>query len=262
MSSPGFDTGGLLAVFLTLAMFSFLYRDNPVYRLAEHLFVGIAAGYFIVIQYHNVFLTNLWQPMTGSFGALFGGRVFSGWNLALIIPFAVGLLMFTQLSSTHAWLSRWPMSVVIGSFSGLAIIGFAQGDLIPQIHANLIPFIKPGAWSAFITSPGLFTFLDLLWNPILIIGVVSVLIYFFFSKPHTGAIGATASLGMGFLMISFGASYGNTVMTRISLLIERVMFMVSKGRLSLALFAGFVIYFLVADVGFKKRPAGTKGAGK
>ena len=47
-----------LQVFFTLAIFSFLYRDNPVYRFAEHLFVGVAAGYWIVIQFHTIFLPN------------------------------------------------------------------------------------------------------------------------------------------------------------------------------------------------------------
>jgi len=98
---------------------------------------------------------------------------FHGWRLALIVPLAMGLLMFTQLMKKYAWLSRWPMAVVIGSFSGLALLGNAQGDLLPQIKANLIPFIKPGSWTAFWADPGLFTFLDVLWNPVLIIGVIS-----------------------------------------------------------------------------------------
>jgi len=63
--------GNVLAVFLTLAIFSFLYRDNPIYKTAEHFFVGLAAGYFIVIQYHTVFLPNLWQPLTHDVAALF-----------------------------------------------------------------------------------------------------------------------------------------------------------------------------------------------
>ena len=50
---------------MTLAILSYLYKDNPVYKLAEHLFIGVAAGYYVAIEWHNVFLPNLWRPMVG-----------------------------------------------------------------------------------------------------------------------------------------------------------------------------------------------------
>ena len=43
-----------VAAFLTFAIYSFLYADNPVYKLAEHLFVGVSAGYSIVIGFWDV----------------------------------------------------------------------------------------------------------------------------------------------------------------------------------------------------------------
>jgi hypothetical protein len=136
------------------------------------------------------------------------------------------------------------MAVVVGSFSGLQIIGYAQGDLIPQIHANMLPIVRPGSFRLFVENPGLFSLLDLLWNPILIIGVICTLIYFFFSLEHKGAIGGCATLGIWFLMISFGASYGNTVMTRISLLIERFDMLVTNWQLTLGIIP--VIILLIA----------------
>src|SRR5262249_50030971 len=93
------------------------------------------------------------------------------------------------------------------------------------IQANVLPIVKAGAWSRFWAEPGLFTFLDLLYNPILIVGVICCLIYFFFSSEHRGATGAAATAGVWFLMISFGASYGSTVMTRVSLFLERASFL-------------------------------------
>ena len=62
-------------------------------------------------------------------------------------------------------------------------------------------------------------------NIVLIIGVLSVLAYFFFSKEHTGSYGRFCKLGIYFLMFSFGASFGYTVMARVSLLIGRVTFL-------------------------------------
>jgi hypothetical protein len=62
-------------------------------------------------------------------------------------------------------------------------------------------------------------------NLLLVAGLVCTLIFFFFSKEHKGALGGTARVGIYFLMVSFGASYGYTVMARVSLLIGRVMFL-------------------------------------
>ena len=36
-----------MAAFLTLAIFSFLYKDNPFYKFAEHLFVGVSAAFWM-----------------------------------------------------------------------------------------------------------------------------------------------------------------------------------------------------------------------
>jgi len=211
-----------IQVALTMIIFSFLYRDNPLYKFAEHLFVGLGTGYYIVQQYHGTFLPNLWRPFSQAitFQSEATGAALA-WDFALIVPFAFGIMFFMKFNSRMSWIARWPMAVVIGTFAGLAIIGFAQGDLVAQIRANLIPFFKPDSLSNFASHPSLGNFFQVLWNPILVVGVLSSLVYFFFSKPHTGATGRVATLGIWFLMMSFGASYGATVMTRISLFLER-----------------------------------------
>ena len=62
-------------------------------------------------------------------------------------------------------------------------------------------------------------------NLILIVGVVTTILYFYFSKPHKGVLGGAARVGVVFIMISFGASFGYTLMARISLLIGRLYFL-------------------------------------
>jgi hypothetical protein len=189
-----------LGAFLTLCIFSFLYKDNPFYKLAEHLFVGISAGYWATLEYHNVFRPNLWDPLTRE------GR------LLLIVPFIFGLLLFSRFTKRFSWLSRWPMALIIGIYAGITIVGYGSGDLIIQIHANLLPL-----WTD--------NWLTSLNNILLTVGVITGLIYFFFSKEHKGALGAGAMVGVWFLMISFGASFGYTVMSRMSLLIGRIYFL-------------------------------------
>src|SRR3990170_2508611 len=210
--------GTWLAAGLTLFCFSFLYKDNPFYKFAEHLYVGISAGYWTSLEYHNVFRPNLWDPlMRLDLNILFSfpgvGFAFMWQSLILIIPFAFGILFFTRFTKNFAWLSRWSMALIIGIFAGIAIIGYSTGDLILQIRANLLP-LWTGNW------------LSSLNNILLTVGVLTSLIYFFFSKEHKGALGAGAKVGIWFLMISFGASFGYTVMSRMSLLIGRIYFLV------------------------------------
>jgi hypothetical protein len=189
-----------MAALLTIAIFSFLYKDNPVYKFAEHVFVGIAAGYVVAIEYQNVFLPNLWRPLTQG-------------HYVLIMPFVLGVLMFSRFTSRFNWLSRWAIGLMVGTFSGLAIIGFAQGDLVAQIQANMVPLKAH-------------SLIDTFSNVMIVVGLLASLVYFFFSKEHKGALGASARLGIWFLMVSFGASYGFTVMARISLLIGRLLFLI------------------------------------
>jgi len=189
-----------LGAFLTLFIFSFLYKDNPFYKLAEHLFVGISAGYWATLEYHNVFRPNLWDPLTQE------GR------LLLLVPFAFGIMLFSRFTKKFSWLSRWPMALIIGIYAGITIVGYGSGDLILQIQANLLPLWTDNWFTSFN-------------NILLTVGVITGLIYFFFSKEHKGAFGGVAKIGIWFLMISFGASFGYTVMSRMSLLIGRIYFL-------------------------------------
>jgi len=221
----------ILQIFFTLAVFSFLYRDTPIYRFAEHAFVGVAAGYAVVVQFHTVFLPNLVRPLRDEgISGLMHHQVHTA-ALLLVVPGILGFMIFFKFYDKYAWIARWPMAVVIGYYSGAAIVGSAQGDLIPQVQANILPFVKAGALGRFTADPGLFTLLDVLYNPILIVGTFCCLVYFFFSKEHRGVTGGTATIGIWFLMVSFGASYGSTVMTRVSLFLERAYFLMQEHTL-------------------------------
>jgi hypothetical protein len=199
------DISVWIAAFLTLGIFSFLYKDNPVYKLCEHLFVGVSAGYYVVLTMTSSVYPNLFQPLFSAFA--------KDYNWLLIIPLILGALLFSRFFPRGDWLSRWPIAFVLGVYPALRITGFGQGDFVEQIHGTILPLWVPGSIG---TSIG---------NLLLVVGLVCTLIFFFFSKEHKGALGGTARLGIYFLMVSFGASYGYTVMARVSLLIGRVMFL-------------------------------------
>ncbi len=232
--------GTWVAALLTLAIFSFLYKDNPVYKLAEHIFIGISAGYFVALEFWNVFIPNLWNPLvqglnnfklleTSVFGLPVRVPVFP--NMILLVPFALGLLLFTRFSERAGWLSRWSIAAMVGSYAGLAIIGSLQGDLVAQIRANMIPLWDPNSIAVLkaqsSTGGVIFGLLGVLKNPLIIVGLICTLVYFFFSREHRGGLGVASKIGIWFLMISFGASFGYTVMSRVSLLIGRLHFLLS-----------------------------------
>jgi hypothetical protein len=216
-----------LSALLTLAILSYLYKDNPLYKAAEYLFVGVASGYYLSIQWDNVLIPNLFQPVAAGVGGLFQGDPGSGlWRIGALI---LGVLMFSRFSARFSWLSRWPLGFMVGAFAALAVLGASQGDLIEQVRSNLIPVVADGAWDTFRAADGftetLVGFLGLLSNAVLILGVIACLYYFFFSTEHRGVSGGVARAGIYLLMISFGASYGFTVMGRISLALDRLKFL-------------------------------------
>jgi len=198
------DFGVWVAAALTLFIFSFLYKDNPFYKFAEHLFVGVSAGYVVVQQYWQVLWPNLLQP------AMTAGTP-DRWKFFVGGFFCV--LLFARMVPALSWLSRYTIAALIGTFAGLKVTGFAQAEVVEQVRATMVPL-----WSAA-DPAGSFN------NVILVVGVITTLVFFFFSKEHKGALGATARLGIWYLMVSFGAAYGFTVMSRISLLIGRMQFL-------------------------------------
>ncbi len=220
------DFGIWVAALLTLFVFSFLYKDNPLYKFAEHLFVGVSAGYYIVLNYWTVVMPNLVDPLVRTFTGIDPvthakvvqvGGPFAGsqgdYRAWFIIPGILGLLLFVRLIGRAEWLSRWPLAVIIGVYAGLKTTGFAQGDLVAQVQASLQPLWTGDLWTSF--NAIVFT-----------IGLVTSLLFFFYSREHKGALGVAARSGIVFLMISFGAGYGYTVMSRLSLLIGRFQFLI------------------------------------
>jgi len=111
------------------------------------------------------------------------------------------------------------------------VIGALQGDLIAQVRASMIPVYSADAVTAMslarTANEYIFAILGILQNPLTIIGLITTLIYFFFSREHKGSLGLASRIGIYFLMISFGASFGYTVMSRVSLLIGRLHFLLS-----------------------------------
>ncbi len=122
--------GYWLGIFLTFCVLSFLYKDNPFYKLAEHLFIGISIGYVVIQQYYNVLRPKLVDPIAGS------DHWFFNWHL---IPLALVLMMFTKVASKRfSWLGRYPLAFVVALYAGIQINAMAQADLAQQIKRAMV----------------------------------------------------------------------------------------------------------------------------
>lgn len=206
------------AVFVTLAIFSFLYKDNPFYKFAEHLVVGVSAGYFVVILWFNGLVPNLFKKLGDGDWYYLWLNASEFWY---IVPGILGVMMWTRFSKTYGWISRWPMALYIGIATGLAIPLEMSNRVNKQLAATMVDI----RWSEFFMREG--SVLDIgtgLSQVIIFVGALSALIYFFFSKEHKGLLGSVATFGIWILMIGFGASFGFTVMARVSLFIQRIQF--------------------------------------
>ena len=200
---PGF--GVIVAAGFTLALYSFLYKDNPLFKFGEHVYVGVAAAYTFGQIWFPVLYGELLAPLLDS-----DADAAAKTNWWLLIPTLLGLLILTRFSTRLGWLSRIAFAFVVGLGAGFAIPRTISSYILAQIEPTLKPLSM--SWDG----------IDLL---IILVCVVTVLIYFFFSVEHSGAVGKASKVGIWFLMISFGASFGYTIMGRLSLLIGRVTFL-------------------------------------
>ena len=233
--------GAWLVVLLTLCIFSYLYNDNPFYKAAEHLFIGVSAGYWAslffwtqiqpnlfgrlwpsrIVEEDGSILKSIWYAIyeilnfiTTGFGVLnrnvfpVGGIGEREMQLSYVIPFILGIFMLLRLVPKFGYLARWAIAYIVGMTAGLRFYSFLNSNVRMQIQASAVDFTSD--WIGIINAL------------ILFIGTLTGLIYFFFSTEHKGTIGKLSKIGIYFLMIKFGASFGFAVMGRISLLIGRM----------------------------------------
>ncbi len=226
-------------VLMYLCIFSFLYGDNPFYKAAEHLYVGVSAGYVAVISFWqqvqpNLFgrlwptridvddgsiLYSIWYTIYEAFNFISTGfgvldrsifpeggiKGFDEIRMIYIIPFILGIFMLLRLVPKLGWMARWAIAYIVGIAAGLRFYAYLNSDVIGQIKASAINFTSD--WGTIVNSL------------ILLIGTICGLIYFFYSTEHKGVVGRLSRIGIYFLMIKFGAAFGFAVMGRIALLI-------------------------------------------
>lgn len=202
--------GTWVAALLTLMVFSYLVSDNPLYRLAEHLFVGSALGYAIVVAIHDVLLphlSNLAQDPVVH------------WHL--LIPLLLGLLLLAKGRVSTAWLGNISVGFLFGVGAALAIGGALVGSLLYQVRDTMLPLLPAKGDGGPVID-----------NLILVVGTLGSLAYFYFTAGgereatlRSGPLRLGSVVGKWFIMITLGALFANAAMARISLLVGRLQFL-------------------------------------
>ncbi len=205
----------------TLAIMSFLWGDNIFYKVAESVVVGASAAYAMVVGFWTGIIQNL-------FGKLIPGlmrdSVLPGLpgeqeaELIYIVPLVLSVLMLWRLAPAGGWISRWPLAFFIGATAGIRLVAYLDADFVQQIGSTIMPLIVSDNQHGLMVGKSI-------GNIIIVIGVLTCLVYFFFSFEHKGLVGRTARVGIWFLMVTFGAGFGFTVMGRISLISDRFSFL-------------------------------------
>jgi hypothetical protein len=197
--------GVWVGAILTLLVFSYLLGDTPLFRVAQALFVGVTIGYAVTAAFYLVLLPLLFDPLVANPVA----------NSYLVVPLVLGLLLFTKLRVSWASIGNLSIAFLFGVGSALALGGALAGTLLPQLGAIVVP-------------------LDSLENILLVVGALGALLSFRFIQPQAPRSGARVmeiaargwgAFGRWFVMIALGALFASIAVSRISLLVNRVYFL-------------------------------------
>jgi len=201
--TPMPDIGTWVAALLTLFALSFLYKDNPLFRFTESMFAGVSLGYYVGTTLNQTLVPNLIKPLTHDFHQ----------NWDLLVPGLLGLLLYMRYVPKTGWVARYALGIYVAYYIGLDFTRRIHGEVLPQLGRAIVPLSKLDSHTIF-------------YSLVFAVGVFSVLIYFFFSKEQDAVTRRIARVGTWFLMVSFGAAFGFTVMGRVALLIGRLNFLI------------------------------------
>jgi hypothetical protein len=213
IAMPILDMLGAFAGFIfTIMVFSYIFGDNALFRLAIYIFIGVSAGYAAVIAVYNVILPQIIAPLlSGDLSAL-----------QLAIPTMLcALLLFTKLSPRFNILGVPVLAYLVGVGAAAVIAGAVLGTLFPQITA----------------STNVFDIHGFLVGAFVIFGTLVTLAYFHFgAQPGFGGkmqrspwIEIIAIFGKGFIAVTLGVLFAGVYSAALTALIERLDFIVQFG---------------------------------
>ena len=206
----------LVGLILTLMVFSYLIGDNPLFRIAVYLFIGVASGYAATVVWHYVLVPKLFQPVLT-------------FNPLAIIPFIFGISLLAKLFPRISWVGSFAMAVLVGVGTAAAIGGALLGTLMPQTQAAIdgLDVLSGGSGLEIVSR--------LLQGVIMLGGTVFTLASFHFSagRAADGALKRNrilegiAWIGRIFIAITLGALFAGVYMSALTAMIERLSFILN-----------------------------------
>jgi hypothetical protein len=205
---------GVVAFLFTLMILSYLIGDNPLFRIAVYVFVGVSAGYVAVVALWQVLWPDLISP-------IISGSPMQRALLAVPLLLSGMLLMKAWPSLTR--LGMPAMGLLVGVGAAVAVGGAVSGTLLPQINATITAF-----------GVGKLTSIESVFDAVLIlVGVAATLVYFQFSARtmadgsvrRFGLIELVAFVGSIFVAITLGVLFAGIYSAALTALIERLHFM-------------------------------------
>lgn len=205
-----------VAVALTLVVYSYLFADNLLFRLAQHIFVGVAAGYAVIVAWHGVLAPHLRAFLRSPVE-----------NLSFAVWLVLGLCLLARLIPKLNWFSKIPVAYLFGVGAALAVGGALSGSIIPQVGALFVS-LSPYDWGG-----GLEGLEKAVYQGILVAGTLGVLLYFYFTTEKGSPLPAFwvklarfwGGFGRWIILITFGAIFASTVIARVTLLLGRLQFL-------------------------------------
>jgi hypothetical protein len=205
---------GIFSFLLTLMILSYLIGDNPAFRVAVYIFVGVSAGYVAAVTWWQVLYPRVFDP-------LINGNI-AGRLLALI-PLFFGVLLLMKLSPRTAWLGNPSVAFLVGVGAAVAVGGAVMGTLIPQTHASFDVFNPTSAGESWLVR--------LFFGAILLVGTITTLVYFHFGAKATAGGPQRSKLviwlswiGQVFIAITLGVLFAGVFAAAMTALIERMNF--------------------------------------
>lgn len=209
-----------IGLILTLLVFSYLIDDNPLFRVAIYLFIGVFSGYAATAVWHYVLVPKLFSQL-GDINQLF----------LLIIPLILSFSLLAKLSPRISWVGNFAMAVLVGVGAATAVGGALIGTLLPQAQAAMDVFD--------LTSTGGSGFLVRLFEgTVMFLGTVLTLASFHFTAGRAAdgtvkrnpMIDGITWFGRIFISITFGVLFAGVYMAALTAMIERLSSLINFTR--------------------------------
>ncbi|MCW5942958.1 MAG: hypothetical protein KIS66_12045 [Fimbriimonadaceae bacterium] len=207
----------------TIGLYSVLYKETKLYRFFEHIFLGLASGWALYFLWGETLKPTWWDRLVGTVAEGTNPEVPGYWAWAFLLP--IGIMAYFVFSKKHNWISRVPIGIILGLWSGQQVqVWFTRYGA--QMENSMKPIV-PNTWSSFIVpadpEPGALYPSQAIGNIVFLITLISAMSYFLFSFETKSKFFNKMTLwGRWLLMIGFGAIFGSTVMTRFTLMIDRM----------------------------------------